>query len=169
MSFWRVCRSLSFLMTLYMRLSSANSRMSYDVRSGISLIYARNRSGPSTVPCGTPDITSSLVDLVPSSTTRWVRFLRNDWIQQQTGPWIPQYSSLYRSRECGTLSKAFSKSRRIVSTGCSRCHHWTVRSETRCVDARSVYTFNTKSAELRATWNIWSFQKIKTKHTHKVM
>ena len=35
----------------------------------VSFMYSRNRSGPSTVPCGTPDRTVAGYDLLPSSST----------------------------------------------------------------------------------------------------
>ena len=41
---------------------------------GRSLIYARNSSGPNTVPCGTPESTSAQVECSPPTTTRWTRY-----------------------------------------------------------------------------------------------
>ena len=38
---------------------------------GRSLLYTRNRRGPSTVPCGTPDVTAARDDVFPSRTTCW--------------------------------------------------------------------------------------------------
>ena len=49
----------------------------------------RNRTGPSTLLCGTPDATSTLSDMVFSSATACVLLLRNDLIQFVLFPWIP--------------------------------------------------------------------------------
>ena len=37
--------------------------------------------GPSTVPCGTPEVTGTDVEVSPSSTTAWVLLLRKSAIQ----------------------------------------------------------------------------------------
>ena len=37
--------------------------------TGRSLIYSRKRAGPKTGPCGTPDVTGTLFEEVPSRTT----------------------------------------------------------------------------------------------------
>ena len=37
----------------------------------VSLMCSRNRRGASTVPCGTPDLTSSSLERAPSTTTPW--------------------------------------------------------------------------------------------------
>ena len=50
----------------YSRLSSANRRILDVMSLPISLIYKRNIKGPSTVPCGTPDVTLAVLDLSPS-------------------------------------------------------------------------------------------------------
>ena len=52
------------------------------VISGRSFIIAKKRSGPRTVPCGTPERTSALVDLVPSKRTDCFLWLRNNSIQR---------------------------------------------------------------------------------------
>ena len=49
------CRST--LSSVFMMQSSAKSRTSDVISSVMSFMYRRNRSGPSTVPCGTPDVT----------------------------------------------------------------------------------------------------------------
>ena len=58
----RTAPSLLLILT-YKRLSPANSLMCDVTQSGISLMYARNSSGPNTVPCGTPDRTGTVVDV----------------------------------------------------------------------------------------------------------
>ena len=58
MSCWSECESGNVSIFRYNTLSSANSLI-LDVRLfSMSLMYRRNRSGPSTVPCGTPDVTT---------------------------------------------------------------------------------------------------------------
>ena len=75
---------------LYSKQSSANKR-TWDVTlSGRSFIYNRKRSGPRTVPCGTPDSTLVEEEVSPSRhTTHWVRFLRKAAIQDHVWPSIP--------------------------------------------------------------------------------
>ena len=43
--------------------------MSDLVQSGMSFMEARNKRGPRTVPCGTPERTSAVVDIFPSMMT----------------------------------------------------------------------------------------------------
>ena len=50
-------------------VSSANSLMLLLIESGMSLMYMRNRQGPNTDPCGTPDSTWQEPDCSPSRTT----------------------------------------------------------------------------------------------------
>ena len=57
MSFCRSTLSWVFFTCLYMMQSSPKSRTSDVISSVMSFMYRRNRSGPSTVPCGTPDVT----------------------------------------------------------------------------------------------------------------
>jgi hypothetical protein len=61
---------------LYLICSSANSLVVDVTDSGKSLMYRRNRSGPRTVPWGTPDVTGDLPDFIPSHTTSWVLYWR---------------------------------------------------------------------------------------------
>ena len=51
--------SLWVLMVRYIRQSSANDLISEFTESGRSFIKRRNKRGPSTVPCGTPESTGS--------------------------------------------------------------------------------------------------------------
>jgi hypothetical protein len=51
-------------------MSSANKRnVEVETTSGRSLMYTRNNSGHNTVPCGTPENTSSFTDSHPSTST----------------------------------------------------------------------------------------------------
>ena len=51
-------------MLRYNRQSSAKRQALALTLDGRSLMYARNRSGPSTVPCGTPEVTGAEFDLL---------------------------------------------------------------------------------------------------------
>ena len=69
MSFCKIKQSFSELITLYIRTSSAYSLIVLFTEVVMSLMYSRNSSGASTVPCGTPEVTvCGLLD-IPSSTT----------------------------------------------------------------------------------------------------
>ena len=69
-SFWRSFKSIWFLTCLYSNMSSANKRnVEVETTSGRSLMYTRNNSGHNTVPCGTPENTSSFTDSHPSTST----------------------------------------------------------------------------------------------------
>ena len=67
-----------------MIVSSAKSVMLLCIVSGISFMYKRNKQGPSTEPCGTPDITGHDSDSSPSRTTRCDLPERKDPIQVMT-------------------------------------------------------------------------------------
>ena len=84
---------------------------------------ARKSTGPSTMPCGTPDSTGTQPDPSPTTTTLCVRPSRKDFIHAWVFPLIPWFQSLVINRWCGTLSNAFEKSRTIMSTCAfsSRC------------------------------------------------
>ena len=61
-----VCSDAAFCwsrMTLYRWQSSAKSRTEEETLEGRSLMYTKNRRGPSTVPCGTPDVTAARDDV----------------------------------------------------------------------------------------------------------
>ena len=75
---------VSFLsvMSRYNTQSSAKSlTMLLVIDSCRSLMYARNKTGPRTVPCGTPLVTGLGVEVSPSSSTRWVLSFRKAVIQ----------------------------------------------------------------------------------------
>ena len=73
----------------YKRQSPANSLTCEVTTDGMSLIWSKNKIGPSTVPCGTPDNTSSSWDLNPSTTTPWTRSTRKASVQRRMGPFMP--------------------------------------------------------------------------------
>ena len=83
-------------MVNYIMVSLANSLMLLSIMSGKLFIYKRNRQGPCTEPCGTPDITGQVSDSSPSSTTRWVLFERKDPIQVITSLFMPKTMELWQ-------------------------------------------------------------------------
>ena len=56
--------------------------------SGMSLMKTKKSKGPSTVPCGTPDVIWAASDVVPSSTSCCLS-LRNDLIHFNVVPLTP--------------------------------------------------------------------------------
>ena len=84
--------------------------------SSISPNRMRNRRGPNTDPCGTPDNTSSGCDLPLFTRTTWDRLVRKLKIHFQTSPLIPRSESFCRVIPKSTLSNAFAKSIYIIST-----------------------------------------------------
>ena len=83
--------------------------------SFMSLLYSKKSMGPRTEPCGTPDVTAVMSDRAPLTETRCLRLDSTDVIQLCVLPVIPYEVNLDRRRLCGTLSKAWAKSRRIAS------------------------------------------------------
>ena len=76
----------------------------------MSLMWSRKRTGPRTVPWGTPNQTASLVDFVPSTTTHCCLSERKESIQFKMFLLTPAEWSLLFSSSWGTVSNAFSKS-----------------------------------------------------------
>ena len=56
---------------------------------GRSLMKTKKSKGPSTVPCGTPDVTWAVSNVAPSSTTSCCLSLRNDLIHFNVVPLTP--------------------------------------------------------------------------------
>ena len=73
--------SVSESISLYKSPSSENKRVFDVVTAGISLMNARKRSGPRTVPRGTPERTSACDDWTPSSRTCCCLSVRKALIQ----------------------------------------------------------------------------------------
>ena len=67
--------------TLYNKQSSANSCSGDKILLVMSLIYNKNIRGPSTVPCGTPDVTVTGVEDLPLRSTHCVRSVNHVLIQ----------------------------------------------------------------------------------------
>ena len=55
-----------------MHASSAKWPIVDETTRGKSLMYTKNKNGPKTDPCGTPDVTWATEDIAPSTTTPWV-------------------------------------------------------------------------------------------------
>ena len=100
-------------MVRYTAVSSVNRRGC--TLSGRSLIYSRNKIGPRTEPCGTPEDTGTSSEHSPSRRTLWLLPTKKDWIHWSVLPCVPCICSLYRSFRRLTLSKALLKSSRIRS------------------------------------------------------
>ena len=98
-------------------VSSANIFTTELIESGKSLIYIKNRTGPRTLPWGTPLTTSSHPDLASPTRTLWRRPVRNDLIQLYNRPRIPYEYNLLNRRSCGTESNALAKSKYTTSIG----------------------------------------------------
>ena len=82
-SSWRLSQSESSTTIPYKRVSLANS-LTVEVRPfGRSLMYVRNNNGPSTDPCGTPEVTGEEGDAALSQMTVWTLLVRKDFIQDK--------------------------------------------------------------------------------------
>ena len=62
--------------------------------SGKSFMYIRNNVGPSTEPCGTPEVTDRSVDIFPRTATLWLLWARKLWIQFTMHP-VHQYTESF--------------------------------------------------------------------------
>ena len=84
-------------MVRYMVVSSTNSLMLLLIESVMSLMYMRNRQGPSTDPCGTPDNTGQAPDCSQCLAEVYdydIAFVAtkhkwsNDYIQTNNNTWV---------------------------------------------------------------------------------
>ena len=90
--------SASDLISLYKRQSSAKRRESeWLPASGRSLIRAKKSKGPSTVSCGTSEITSAWDNLHPSNSTRFFLLPRKDSIYCSVCPLTPTFATFHQS------------------------------------------------------------------------
>ena len=94
------------LVVLYMIQSSANSQIVDEIFSSMLLIYNRNMKGTSTVPCGTPDFTGSLLDTWFFKVTCWLLLVSHCSIHLTRSPVFHSTSWISSNRLCGTLSEA---------------------------------------------------------------
>ena len=63
----------------------------------------KNKIEPSTLPCGTPEVTDNQPDIESPRMTRSRLLDRKDLIQLRTWPLIPYLDILRRRRLCGTI------------------------------------------------------------------
>ena len=102
----------------------------------MSLMYSRNKTGPRTEPCVTPEDTGTSSEHPPSRRTLWLVPIKRDWIQWSVLPCLPCICILYRSFRSLTLSKALLKSSRIRSV-CLPSMRDLVRSSTSSISCVS--------------------------------
>ena len=107
----KCCLSASLLIFLNTFVSSANFNTLLVMSSSKSLIYIKNKIGPSTDPCGTPLKTDFQFETSPSTTTLCLLSISHFSIQLIIPFPMPWAFSLSSSLWCGTLSKAFLKSK----------------------------------------------------------
>lgn len=82
---------------------------------GRSFIYTKNKRGPRTEPCGTPDLTRDDDEFLLLTVTNCDLLVRKHSNQDKIYGSILSRLSLYSSSLCVTLSKAFAKSRKMQS------------------------------------------------------
>ena len=100
----------SFLPAVWVIESSAYISVFVCNWSGMSFINIRNRTGPSTEPCGTPVLTDWRLDIFNPSTMHCDLIERYDSNQRRDMP----YRAIFcRSISWSTTSKAFSRSKNI--------------------------------------------------------
>ena len=104
--------SSSLSTTLYSFVSSANSfAVEFLATDGKSLMKMLNKTGPRTLPCGMPLVTSHVSDVFSFTTTRWLRPVRYVSIHLMRHPPMPLALIFDSRRWCGTLSNALRKSK----------------------------------------------------------
>lgn len=83
----------------------------------MSLTKRLNNSGPSTLPCGTPEVTPTHGETPPRKRTRCLRPVKNDLTQCHNSPRTLNDVASFSSKVwCGIVSKAFDMSRKTAST-----------------------------------------------------
>ncbi len=96
--------------------SSANITASHERPFKQSFMCIKKRTGPSTEPCGTPLKMSINLEYPSPILTRSVLFVRKLCIHLWSLPSIPSWSNFCSNLRWGTQSKAFLKSKYIIST-----------------------------------------------------
>ena len=86
--------SSSFEITQKILVLSANRWTSDVTQSGRSFIKITNNNGPSTDPCGIPDVTGFHDYSSPWTITSWVRFPKKFSIHDTAFGFIPYFDSL---------------------------------------------------------------------------
>ena len=103
----KCCLTASLLIFLNTFASSANFNTLLVMSSSKSLIYIKNKIGPSTDPCGTPLKTDFQFETSSSTTTLCLLSISHYSIQLIIPFPMPWAFSLSSILWCGTLSKAF--------------------------------------------------------------
>ena len=101
---WRSSQSEGLLIVAKTLVSSAKLVMLLSTLFEISLIRTRKSTGPSTVPCGTPLRTLSLLLTPPGILTWWRLLVRKLCSHSPSLPQIPKVFSLFSSTPWSTLS-----------------------------------------------------------------
>ena len=83
--------------------------------SGRSFMSIKNRSGPNTDPCGTPETTSFHSEVWQFKTTLSMRFWRWFLKSESSSPWTP-YVFNYKRPSCQTLSNVLDISKKTPLT-----------------------------------------------------
>ena len=105
-----MCWSLAVVITLNSRQSSAKSLVDeFWTTCGRSLMYARKRRGPRTVPWGTPDVMSAGEECTPSRSTSCFLSAKNDPIHLSVLSWTPWKSKFVEKSGMWYLIKGFTK------------------------------------------------------------
>ena len=104
-------------MTRYRRQSSAKSLQHIfgSTTVGSLLMCKRKSRGPSIVPWGTPDLTSSSLERIPSQSTDCERSVRKASTHFSVEPSILWCSNFPGSIRCGMVLKALKKSKMVIS------------------------------------------------------
>lgn len=95
--------------------SSANNFILHSMLLVMSLINIKNKTGPSTDPCGTPDVTGTFLDGMFSITTNWDLSNKKSLIQVVIAPFPSTVSSFAISFMWQTESNALARSSNIIS------------------------------------------------------
>ena len=110
-------KSLLLLHVKYNLQSSAKIFIrAYFKTETTSLMYSINIKGPNTDPWGTTLETFSETENLSPILTTWFLSERKFEIKFNILPWNSYFLNLYKSLPCGTESKAFAKSKYIIST-----------------------------------------------------
>ena len=83
-----------FFPVVYAVVSSANMEQLFVIDFGKSLMKIKNRTGPSTVPWGMPDIKHCVFELLPLTRTHCCLFVRKDENQRKVSPENPKSDKL---------------------------------------------------------------------------
>ena len=70
-------------------LQFAKSREMESTFCGMSFVCSKNKRGPSTLPCGTPEVNGPGPDVCPSTSTRWLLLARKLLIHTRRLPLTP--------------------------------------------------------------------------------